>query len=570
MHARWTLTETDSDAATALSRALGVSPLVARLLVNRGYRDAGSAQRFLEPKLAHLDSPLLLRGMSAAVARILAAHDRGELITVWGDYDVDGVTSTTLLLRFFRDVGIRASYFIPDRFVDGYGLSAPRLEELAAAGTRLVITVDCGVSNAAEVAHARAHGLDVIIVDHHLPPEELPAAVALVNPLQPGCEFPYKKMAAVGLTFHLLMALRASLRERGAFRGRAEPDLRDYLDIAAIGTIADVVPLTGTNRVLTWNGLPRVVHSKSHGVRALCHVSGAGNRPVSAGTVGFQIGPRINAAGRLSSATKGVEMLTAESYEAALAIAEEVDRENQARRAIERRILDEAVDAVLAAGDPEGRRAFVLAREGWHAGVVGIVASKVVERFHRPTVVIAVEDGVGKGSGRSVEGFHMVDGLAGCAEDLVGFGGHAHAAGLTVAQPRIERFAERFEGIARHTLRDEHLMPTLRLDAELPLGHVTWDLLADLERLAPYGQGNPRPTFLARGVRVVRSQVLKGEHLKLLVEQGGATLDCIAFRMGDRAPEPGALLDLAFRPEINEFQGSRRLQLQARDLRPAA
>lgn len=565
----WTVIDSSPERAHALARAVGCSVLVARLLVQRGLEEPEAARRFLEPRLADLEDPLRMAGMAAAVERILAADARGEKITIWGDYDVDGVTSASLLWRFFAQVGIPVDVFVPDRFRDGYGLNGDRLDELAERGTRLVIAVDCGVTSHREIRRARERGVDVIVVDHHHPQAELPPAAAVVNPLQPGCAYSYKKMAAVGLTFHLVVALRGALRERGRFAPGREPDVRELLDLVSIGTVADVVPLTGTNRILAWHGLRRVPQSRHAGVRALCHVSGLEGKEVGAGQVGFQLGPRINAAGRLSSATKGVELLTSPSYEAALAIAHDVDRENRERQTIEARILEEAVEQALAQGDPGARRALVLASPSWHAGVVGIVASKVVERFHRPTFVIAVDGGVGKGSGRSIEGFHLVEGLDRCAADLVGYGGHAHAAGVTVAAERIPAFAARLDAVARERLTDGHLTPTLRLDAEVPLAAVTWDLVADVGRLAPFGSGNPRPTFLARGVRVRATREVGRGHLKMVVEQGPALLDCIGFRMADRAPAPGDVVDLAYRPEINEFRGERRLQLELRDLRPA-
>lgn len=566
---RWTVIDSPPERVHALARAASCSVLVARLLLQRGVEEPEAAGRFLEPRLADLEDPLRMAGMARAVERILAADAAGERITIWGDYDVDGVTSASLLWTFLAQVGVTADVFVPDRFRDGYGLNADRLDELADGGTRLVVAVDCGITSVREVARAAARGVDVVIIDHHHPPAELPAAAAIVNPLQPGCAYSYKKMAAVGLTFHLAVALRSALRAAGRFAGRPEPDLRDLLDLAAIGTVADVVPLTGTNRVLTWHGLRRVPQSPHPGVRALCRVSGLEGKEVGAGQVGFQLGPRINAAGRLSSAAKGVEMLTSTSFEAAYTIAEQVDRENRERQAIEARILDEATAQVTAQGDPSARRALVLASPSWHAGVVGIVASKIVERFHRPTFVIAVDGAVGKGSGRSIEGFHLVEGLDRCADELVGYGGHAHAAGVTVAADRIERFAARLEDIAREQLSEAHLTPTLRLDAELPLQAVTFDLVADLSRLAPFGPGNPRPTFLARGVRVRATREVGVGHLKMIVEHGAAVLDCIGFRMAAHAPEPGARVDLAFRPEINEFRGERRLQLELRDIRPA-
>jgi single-stranded-DNA-specific exonuclease len=567
MRSQWVTSTPPDSEVHDLARALGVSALLARLLVNRGVSDPGEARRFLEPRLADLLPPGGLLGMAAATERILLAIDRGERIVVWGDYDVDGVTSTTLLIAFLREVGVAAHWFVPDRLLDGYGLSEGPLRALAAEGTQLVITVDCGVSNAAEIAVARTLGMDVIVVDHHEVPAEIPIAAALIDPLQPGCPFPYKKMAACGLTFHLLVALRAALRERGWFRnGRTEPDLRDYLEIAAVGTVADVVPLTGINRILVRHGLERLERTRRPGLLALCDVSGARGKPIGVGTVAFQIGPRINAAGRLGSAAKGVELLLSESLEHAQGIARHVDDENRRRRGIEAQILEEACAQVEAAGNPESRRALVLSDRGWHPGVTGIVASKIVERYHRPTVLIAVDGDRGKGSARSISGFHLVQGLLHCAELLDNYGGHAHAAGLSIQGGRIAEFSERFERIARDRIRPSELLPRISVDGEVTLADVTQDFVTEVEQLAPFGQGNPRPVFVSRGVRVVSSRVVGGDHLQLTVEQDGAVHRAIAFRMAAALPEPGTRLDLAYHAEENHFRGRTEIQLRVRDL----
>jgi single-stranded-DNA-specific exonuclease len=569
MQPQWSMREIHVADAAALERALHCSPLVARLLVGRGITEPELARRFLEPRLSDLLSPTLLSGMEAAVARILAAiHDR-QVICVWGDYDVDGVTSTVQLVTFFRAIAYPVRYFVPDRFQHGYGLTAGPLEQLAAEGVQLVITVDCGISSAREVALARGLGVDVVVVDHHEPPAEPPAAAAVIDPLLPTCDYPYKKMAACGLTFHLLIALRAALREHGYFSASVrEPDLRQWLDLVAIGTVADVVPLTGVNRVLTATGLKVIAQGGRPGVRALCAVAGADPAAVRASTIGFQLGPRINAAGRLSHAAKGVELLLSQDYEEALEGARAVDEENRRRRSIEAAMLDEALAQAESEGDPRHKRALVLARDNWHPGVAGIVASKVVERYHRPTLVIALDQGLGKGSARSIPGFHWVQALGQCAHLLRGFGGHAHAAGVTVDAARVPELALALDDEARRALSDDDLVPTIVVDAELSLAMVSADLIAEIDVLAPFGMGNARPLFASAGCTVRQSRVVGTGHLSLELEQDGAVHRAIGFRMAEQQPPPGAKVDVAFYPELNTFRGETSVQLRLRDLRP--
>jgi len=571
MEKAWIMSEPADDQVDALVHGLPTSALTAQLLVNRDISDVEEARRFLDPRLSDLKSPFLLKGMTEAVERILKALDDQEPIVVWGDYDVDGVTSTTLLMRFFRDAGIPLTFFVPDRFRDGYGMSNRPIQMLADQGTKLLITVDCGVSNVEEVAFAKELGVDVIVVDHHVVPEVLPDAVAVIDPLQEGCEFPFKKMAAVGLTFHLLVALRARLRERGFFSPeKPEPDLRHYLDVVAVGTVADLVPLQGTNRVLASTGIRQLSCSSNAGLQALCMVSGGENKTLNAGFLGFQIGPRINAAGRLTTATKGVELLTLDSYGDALEIAQVVDEENRRRRAIEAEIFEEACAQIEAAGSPDSRHAFVLFSDTWHPGVTGIVASKLIERYYRPTILIAMDGDSGKGSGRSISGFHLVEALRQCEDVLDNFGGHAHAAGLSLRRENLEVFRERMIHLSAQRLEEDALIPKLHLDAEVQLADISKAFLDEIEALAPYGMGNRRPLFTTRSARVVSTRLVGGSHLQLTLEKEGVSHRCIAFGMGEREPETGALLDVAFRPEWNEWRGNRTIQLHVRDFKPAS
>jgi single-stranded-DNA-specific exonuclease len=565
---RWVEACADGEGALRLSRALGVHPLAARVLATRGLADPERARAFLASPLADLPDPFTMKGMQAATARLVRAVEGGERIACYGDYDVDGVTSTALLAGFLRAAGADVVTYVPHRLVEGYGLNEAAVARLAGAGVRLLVTLDCGITAAAEVRAAAALGVDAVVVDHHTVPVELPAAAAILNPHQEGCGYPSKDLAAVGVAFALAMALRRALRERGRFGpSRPEPNLKDALDLVALGTVADVVPLVGANRVLVRWGLAALAGSRRPGVRALKRVAGiAEGAPVTAGQVGFRLAPRINAAGRLDDAGRGVRLLLSADPAEAAALADELDRENQARQEIERRILAEATEDA-AARVRAGARGLVLAREGWHAGVVGIVASRIAERFHRPAVLVALGDGAGKGSGRSVEGFHLYDALAACAPHLARFGGHRHAAGVTIERERLGAFSAAFEAHAAERLSDEDLVPRCRIDGWVGEDDVTDRAAEDLARLGPFGAGHPEPVFALRGAAArARTVGAGGAHLKLAL--GG--LDAIGFGMGDRLPACAGPLEAAFSIGFDEWDGTRRLQLRLRDVRPAS
>jgi single-stranded-DNA-specific exonuclease len=565
----WMISPKNKEEIERLSQEADVSPRIAALLLERGIEDGESARRFLVPKLRDLIDPTLLKGMHAAVERLLRALENEEKVVVWGDYDVDGVTSTTLLLRYFKEVGFSVDFFVPNRFRDGYGLSEENLVRLAGEGYRVVVTVDCGISNTKEVAVANGLGVDVIIVDHHEVPREIPRACAVIDPLQETCGYGFTGMAAAGLTFHLLMAIRAEMRKRGYFKeGAKEPDLREYLDIAAVGTIADLAPLQGVNRILTKVGLGVLAQTQWPGLQALRDVCMKGRaRRVDAGFVGFQMGPRINAAGRLSSASRGVDMLVSDDYGSALKIAEQVDEENLRRREIQDEIFVEAMEMMADVSLDDLKHAFVLWKDGWHAGVTGIVASKLVDHFHRPFVLIAMDGEDGKASGRSIRGFHMVRALTQCEELLVGFGGHAHAAGLTIQRRNLEAFAEKFDGLARESLQPADLIPSLTLHEEIAFRDIDGAFMDEMASMEPYGMGNRRPLFCASGIRVVRERIVTGGHLQLTLEGGGYELRAIAFGRGEEAPGVDSKISVAFSPEWNEWKGRRTIQLNVRDFR---
>jgi len=581
---RWQLGEgTGRDAVqqgARLASVLGIPAPVGRVLWARGYREPAQAERFLEPRLEYLPNPFELKGIEAAVSRLQRALAQGERVCVYGDYDVDGVTSTALLVSVLRKLGGNVEFYVPHRLVEGYGLNVRALEKLAARGTRLVVSADCGVTAVAEIDAAARLGLDVVVIDHHTASQDLPRALAILNPHQPGCTFPGRELAAVGVAFHLLLALRKRLREAGWFASRPEPNLREVLDLVALGTIADVVPLTGPNRVLVHFGLQELARGARIGVLALKSVAQLAGE-VTAGDVGFKLGPRINAAGRLDDASVGVRLLLSEDPREARALAEQLDRANAERQDLQVRIASEAIAHAEKLGPPEARRTLVVSSSGWHVGVVGIVAARLVERFHRPALVIAEEGGVAKGSGRSVEGFHLYDALARCAHHLTKFGGHKHAAGVTLDTGRISEFAEALEAEGREALDPAQLSARLRIDAELHPREVRMELASQLRRLAPFGAGNPEPVFFCRELAAHEVRLLpdkKGTgpgHLKLRLgevatrvsEGESIALEAIGFNLGGTVPAVGTRLDAAFQLAVDTWNGSERLQLKVKDLR---
>ena len=558
----WRQRKVDGAAVADLARTAGVSGLTARLLVNRGITSAAGAEQFLHGSLAGCHDPLLLRGMKEAVERLVAARREREPVCVHGDYDVDGITATALLMEFFRRVGFDCFYHIPLRMEHGYGLAAAGIHTAAAQGARVIVTVDCGVTAVTGAELCRSLGVDLIITDHHTPEAVLPDACAVINPQQPECRFPFKALAGVGVAFNLLIALRARLREEGMLPDGNQPNLREYLDLVALGTVADVVPLADENRLFVAAGLKELTAGRRPGIAALKQVAGLSGA-VSSSDVGFKLAPRLNACGRLEDAARGVELLLTTDPAEAAVIAAELNAGNHERRQIEKEILHEAV-ALLEAGGDE-RSGIVLGSPSWHPGVIGIVASRLVERYHRPAVLVALGDDSGRGSGRSIPGFHLYDALAACSGSLLNFGGHRYAAGLTIDPAALDSFRDAFERHAAAVLDPDDLCPELLFDAELAPEEVTAGLPGELAPLEPHGAGNPAPLFLLRQVRVDGRQLLKEKHLKLRLALPGGPVDALAFNRGDF--NCSGAVDLVFSPEISVWNGRHRLQLMVRDLR---
>lgn len=529
---RWVQKAADAKQVEALSKALGLHPVVARILAARGHATPESVERFLSTRIADLPDPFLMKGMRLAVDRIARSLESAEKITVYGDYDVDGVTSTTLLVTFLRSVGAHVDFYVPHRLAEGYGLNPGAVERIAATGTQLIVTVDCGVTAVEEVDQAARAGVDVVVVDHHQTPTELPRAVAMLNPHQADCPFPAKELSAVGVVFHLLMALRRDLRERGRFDERTQPNLKAMLDLVALGTIADVVPLVGANRILVAHGLEQLRASRRVGLQALRTVCKLDDAPIGARDVGFKLGPRINAAGRLDDASTAVELLLCEDRIRAEQLADLLDRANTERQNLERRITSEAL--AQASRKPSSDRALVLAAEGWHPGVVGIVASRVKDAFHKPVIVLGFEGDTARGSCRSIEKFHMHQALERCSAHLLKYGGHHHAAGLSLERSRLPDFERALLAEAARQLQPDDLTPTMKIDAEVHARDATMALAESLQALGPFGAGNPEPVLSAEVAAIEATTLVNKhggvDHLKFPL--GGA--EAIAFSMSDK------------------------------------
>jgi single-stranded-DNA-specific exonuclease len=560
---RWNIAQHDAERVAALARECAVSPLIASLLLNRGIDVAECARRFLSPVLADLHDPFLLHDMEKAADRLRDAVLESETICVYGDYDADGVTSVAVLTGFLREIGADCFYHIPNRLEEGYGLSRNGVLAASEKGTRVIVSADCGITAFTEAELCVALGIDLIITDHHTPAEDLPSACAVVNPMRADCPFPCTALAGVGVVFNLLIALRGRLRDAGFFTNRPEPDLREYLDLVALGTIADIVPLVDENRILVSSGLHRLSAATRIGVQALKRVAGIAD-DVDSVAVGFRLAPRLNAAGRLDDASAAVELLLTGDPARAATLAAELNAGNEERQALEQEILGDALKRVASDTGLQGRKSIVLASAAWHSGVIGIVASRIVEIYHRPTILIALRDGNGKGSGRSIPGFHLHDALRACSEHLIRFGGHKYAAGLSIDEGALEEFTARFDEVAAGLLSEEDLLPEIRIDAELTPGDISLDTAEQVASLEPFGSGNPRPVFLLRGVKVMEKTVLKGRHLRLTVAFEGLRFEAIGFSMVGRIPDE-ELLDLAFSLDVHTWKGRSSVRLRLKD-----
>jgi single-stranded-DNA-specific exonuclease len=567
MKTLWKL-KAPSPLAPDLARAAGLSSLEAQLLLNRGISEVKAVSSFLLPRLNQLADPLILEDMAEAVALILGALDNQEPITVYGDFDADGFTATALLQNFFSSLGVPVSYYIPDRLTEGYGLHAGALAKIAGRGPGLLITVDCGTTYQEEIALAGSLGLKVVVTDHHQVGKDFRPLCPVINPHRPDCPFPFKHLAGVGVAFFLAVALRAALREKGWFRHKQEPDLKNYLDLVALGTVADMVPLLDQNRILVTVGLGKIGQSQWPGVQALAQIADVNPAAVSSTDVAYRMAPRLNASGRMGQAEIGVLALTTGQPGEARELAKRLDAMNVERQLMERRIMEEIENAFLFPENIENRRTLVVAGRGWHRGVLGIVASRLLEKYHRPVLVLDIENGTASGSGRSIPGFNLYRALTRLAHLFERYGGHEHAAGLALKASRVGTLASELEDLAQKELKEEDLAHCIVVDAEIGLEDLGLHLTRRLMSLSPFGPGNPEPLFYSRSVEVVESRIVGDRHLKLKVRQGQTVFDAIGFGLGENHPLDGRLINILFTPQIDQWQRYEKVQLRLADLEP--
>jgi len=554
----WRIKPQDQSIQDRLSSGLNISKITAQLMANRGIATAEQAGEFLACSLSGCHNPFLMKDMERAVARIRKAISAGEKMRVYGDYDVDGMTSVAALSSALRTLGAVVDTYIPSRIEEGYGLNVGAVKKAAASGISLIITVDCGISSPVEVEVAKTLGVDIIITDHHEISGAVPAAYAVINPLQKDCHYPYKHLAGVGLAYKLIKALYDGTPHFA----------EDFLDLVSLGTVADIAPLTGENRIFAKLGLEEMNRRDRPGLKALITKSGLADKDLTCGHIGFALGPRINAMGRIGLPQQALELLLTEDLTRATALAGILDTENKNRRKIGAKIFDEAIEKVEREVNFKDHRVIVLAGENWHPGVIGIVASRLVERYYRPAILISLDGKIGKGSGRSIENFNLFEYIGRCRDLLAGFGGHEAACGVNIEKDRIDDFRERINEEAAKDSGDEVFNRNLDIDMDIPLGSLDEKVISEIEKLSPFGEENSRPVLASRNLRVKEGPRKIGRGgFKIWVTDGVVTCEAISFgRGGISVPETGSKIDLAYTPSMNEWQGVSSIQLELKDV----
>jgi len=571
MKKHWQIHQPDPDVVDKLSRDLSYHPITAAVLVNREIPTLSDARDFLNTSLNNLRPPFSLRDMEAAVNRIHKAIISNEKILIFGDYDVDGVTSVVILLNFLRYAGADVSYYIPHRITEGYSIQPGHITQYVRPNQfDLIITADCGAGSHQAVEAANRFDIDVIVTDHHNISEDLPPALAVINPKRHDCHAGLQNLAGVGVAFFLLICLRTRLREMGFWDRRPEPNLKEYCDLVALGTVADMVPLIEENRILSKTGLELINTGHRPGLTALLEASAIRNQTLSAEDIAFRLAPRLNAAGRMDHAARAVDLLIAEDIDAANKTAHTLNLLNSKRQDLEKGILADIERFIDKNSSLLRLRSLVLYQQGWHAGVLGIVASRMMRTYHRPVVLISLQDGTGKGSARSVEGINIYDALTACGPFLEGFGGHAMAAGLQIREENIADFQNAFESEIQRTSAPETLVPAIQIDSELEVGAISDDLIDELELLMPFGVGNPEPLFLARDVKVVSSKILGRNHRRMVLSQTSgyatATIAAIHFNVNDDDAKKFHFDQMVFRLHWNRWNGKKTAQIVVEDL----
>ena len=562
--ATWKIKTPDTSLVFRLTEEFKTSEIIGRVLANRGIESLESSRSFFDPKLSQLHDPFLMKNMNIAARMVTEKVKSSGRIFIFGDYDVDGTTGSSAFFLFLNSLECDAKVYIPDRMKEGYGLSREGIDVAKDWGADLLISCDCGINATDEVAYANDQNLEVIITDHHMPDENLPEAKAILNPKQPDCSYPFKGLCGGAVVFKLIQAVSKLLD--------LDDDLvHQYIDLITLGTAADIVPLTDENRIIVKHGLKSLSKTKRPGLRALLEVSGLGEKELTVGRLLFWAAPRINAAGRLGDANRAIQLMTTESLPESLKLARELDEENRQRQDLQQSMVDEAIMKVNAEVDLEKEKAIVLWDDNWHEGVIGIVASKIKETYHRPAVIISLSNGTGKGSARSVKGFDLYENLTECSELLDGYGGHPMAAGLTLDRENLEDFRTRFSNLAYETLADHDLVNSLDIEGEMDLNLIDGRFMDFLEKLAPFGPGNMTPKFITRHVIPVGNPRLvgNGDHLKFRAKKGETSYDAIGFNMGNHYEKliTGKPIDIAYVVEKNEWQGRTSIQLNIIDIK---
>lgn len=567
---RWKLPENSSfEAQSILSKELRIHPVLARILANRSITSPKEARRYFSPSLSELHSPFLMKDMKKGVDRVIRAIAGKERLTIYGDYDVDGITSVVILYKFLKDAGADVLYYVPDRVEEGYSLNLKAIDRIKDNGTSLIITVDCGTSDRDEIAYATSLGIDTIVLDHHEVPGALPGASALVNTNRPDCAFPFKDLAGVGIVFNFLIALRSSLKTEGFWSSRPFPNLKEYLDLVALGTIGDISPLVGENRIFTKVGLELINRGSRTGIKALMSACGLGSSLDSI-VASFTLIPRINAAGRIASPDDSIKLLLTDNASEAAGIARKLEAYNRERQGLEKEILSEALSEIENGKGHSQAPAIILSSDKWHPGVIGIVASKLVDLYYRPVILVSIKNGVGKGSGRSISQINLHEILKSCERHLISHGGHRYAAGITIEDARIEEFRSAFFHCLAQRKDISGLEPQTAVDAHCTLSEIDSDLISQFEMLAPFGSMNPEPVLCIRQVMISSLSVAANRHLRMKVFGDGVSRNSIWFGKSNFLQEiSSSFHDIICTPQFNTWNGSSSIQLKIKDISPA-
>ena len=558
---KWLLKEFDKARVLEISKTFKISPLTSIILYNRGIREDEAIRKFLSKDLGVMYDPFLMRDMDKAVERIYAAKDAGEKITIYGDYDVDGITAIAILYKHLKELGISVDYYVPDRMQEGYGVNRDALDKIKSNGSSLIITVDTGITAVEECDYARQIGLDVIVTDHHECKEVIPDAYAAIDPKRKDCSYPFKSLAGVGVVFKLIQAL--------AKNDSIDTLMGKYSDLMCLGTVADISPLVDENRVIVTEGLKRFKNTENIGLKALIDVSTNG-KAITTSTIGYIIAPRINASGRLGCASRSVELFLTNDKDKALELANYLCEENSLRQQTEQKMFKEALDYLENHPEVKDDKIIVIPHENWHHGIVGIVSSKITEKFYKPSILFAIDGDEAKGSGRSISGFNLFGTLESCTDLLEKFGGHELAAGLTIKASNIEAFRKRINEYAKDHIGEAMLVPTIMLDAAIKAPFITIETVKDINNLQPFGVDNPTPSFMVREIKIHKiSTMSDGKHLRMTLLKDGKYLDSVGFGMGEyyHHLEEGDCIDVAFALDINDYKGFQNVQLILKDIK---